>query len=162
MDKSRLRDDRGRPLTQALFLEMGYTDYSVFTLKEEDYEYKGKTYPSLKKLFVEFEDPTEYQFATTYLLGWQQWKKIVANQGLAKHINEWREELELRLVSQGIKDMIDQSADGGSFQASKYLADKGWDKRAAGRPSKKEQQKVQRISEKVSEEFGADILRLKR
>ncbi len=161
MNKENLRDDRGRPITQSLFLEIGYTDFAVFTLKEDDYEYKGKVYPSLKKLYLEFEDPTEYAFATKYLLGWQHWKKMLGNKQIASEVDEWREELELKLRSQAVKDMIDQSAEGGSFQASKWLVDRGWDKRPAGRPSKAEQKKEQRLKERVDNEFGADILRLK-
>ena len=160
IDKSLLVDDRGRPLTQSLFLEEGYTAYAVYTLKEDDYEYKGKTYPSLKRLFVEFEDPTEYEFSKKYLLGWQQWKKICKNQSLAKHIEEWREELELKIRSQAVRDMIDMSADSGSFQAAKFLSDRGWDKRAAGRPSKKDVKREQRVQERISDEFSADLARL--
>lgn len=162
IDKSKLLDERGRPLSQSLFLEVGYSEFAVYTLKEADYEYKGKVYPSLKRLYLEHEDPTEYSFACKYLMGWQQWKKIFGNKAMSKHIEEWREELELKIRSQAVKDVIDMSAESGSFQAAKWLADKGYDKRAAGRPSKREQQKTQRISEKIDAEFGADILRLKR
>jgi hypothetical protein len=160
IDKALLLDSRGRPITQSMFLEIGYTDFAVFTTKDNDYTYKGKVYPSLKKLYLEYEDPTEYAFVQEYLSGWSQWKQLCNNQQTLKFINEWREELELKLRSQAIRDMIDQSADGGSFQASKWLADRGWDKRAAGRPSKQEQQKEQRVKEKISNEFNDDAARL--
>ena len=160
IDKSLLLDSRGRPITQSMFLEIGYTDFAVFTTKDNDYTYKGKVYPSLKRLYLEYEDPTEYAFVQEYLSGWNQWKQLCNNQQTLKFINEWREELELKLRSQAIRDMIDQSADGGSFQASKWLADRGWDKRAAGRPSKQEQQKEQRVKEKISNEFNDDAARL--
>lgn len=58
------------PLTQGLFLEIGYTKYSVYTLKDEDYEYKGQMFPSLKRIYLEMADAGEYEFATTHLLGW--------------------------------------------------------------------------------------------
>jgi len=160
IDKSKMLDNRGRPLTQSLFLEKGYTDFSVFTLKEDDYEYKGKVYPSLKKLYIQHEDPTEYDFATKYLLGWQHWKKITENRALLVEIEQWREELELKIRSQAVKDMIDQSVEGGSFQASKWLADRGWDKKAAGRPNKQEAKKEQRIKEQINAEFEEDSARL--
>jgi hypothetical protein len=121
IDKALLLDSRGRPITQSMFLEIGYTDFAVFTTKDNDYTYKGKVYPSLKKLYLEYEDPTEYAFVQEYLSGWSQWKQLCNNQQTLKFINEWREELELKLRSQAIRDMIDQSADGGSFQASKWL-----------------------------------------
>ena len=74
IDKALLQDSMGRPLTQSLFLELGYTEHSVYTLKEQDYAYKGKNYPSLKRLYLKEEDVTEYEFATKHLLGWQHWR----------------------------------------------------------------------------------------
>ena len=57
IDKATLRDTKGRPLTQSLFLELGYnTQYAVYTLKDEDYNYEGKLYPSLKRLYLEMEE----------------------------------------------------------------------------------------------------------
>ena len=47
IDKSKLVDTNGKPLTQSLFLEIGYNDFALFTLKEQDYDYNGKLYPSL-------------------------------------------------------------------------------------------------------------------
>lgn len=46
-DKSKMLDSMQRPLTQSLFLELGYTDFAIFTLKEDDYVYNDKTYLSL-------------------------------------------------------------------------------------------------------------------
>jgi hypothetical protein len=34
VDKEKLTDDRGNPLTQSLFLEIGYMDYYYFALKK--------------------------------------------------------------------------------------------------------------------------------
>lgn len=161
IDKSKLVDNLGRPLTQSLFLEIGYSDYAVYTLKEWDYEYKGKVYPSLKSLYLKEEDPTEYNFATRHLLGWNHWKRLCENKQLAVHINEWREELELKIRSQAVRDMMNLCAsESGNFSAAKFLADRGWDKRAAGRPSKKEREQHLRIEERLSAEFEDDLKRL--
>lgn len=161
IDKQKLMDTMGRPLTQSLFLEIGYTDYAVYTLKEYDHTHKGILYPSLKKLYLREEDPTEYAFAEKHLLGWQHWKRLCENKVLAKHIEEWREELELKIRSQAVRDMVSMCAnEGGNYSAAKFLADRGWDKRAAGRPSKSEQEKSLRISEKVEAEFNADVIRM--
>lgn len=160
VERDKLKDSGGRPLTQSLFIENGYnTEFAVYTLKDEDHEYKGVVYPSLKKLFLEMEDPTEYEFANTYLLGWQHWKRLNGNKLMTKHFEEWREELELRLRAQGIRAAIDQAADN-NFQAAKYLAEKGWDKRQAGRPSKQEKLKEERMKKRMEDEFSADIKRM--
>lgn len=159
MNKELLKDKLGRPLTQSLFLELGYSDYAVYTLKDEDYEYEGKVFPSLKRLFLECEDPTGYSTATKDLLGWKHWERLKANKIINKHILEWEEELEVKLRSKGVKEAI-QHAQGGTFQAAKWLADRGWDKRAAGRPSKEELEREVKVQEKLSDEFSDDIVRL--
>lgn len=159
INKKDLLSSDGRPLTQSLFLEIGYTEYAVYTLKDDDYEYNGKVYPSLKKRYLELEDTTEYDFATTYLLGWKHWQRIVENKALAPHVAEWREELELKLRSRAVKQMV-ALAEEGSYQASKWLADRGWDTRAAGRPSKSEKEKNARINDRLNDEYGADVHRL--
>jgi len=161
IDKARLKDGMGRPLTQSLFLEIGYhEDRAIYTFKDEDHEYKGNTYYSLKRLYLEMEDPTEYEFANRYLLGWQHWQRLNENKAVAKHIAEWREELELSLRAQGIRAIIDQAADDKGFQAAKYLAEKGWDKRPAGRPSKNEALREKRLEARLEDEFKGDVVRL--
>ncbi len=159
MDKNKLTDSAGRPLTQSLFLEVGYTDYAVFTLKDEDYEYKGKKYPSLKRIYLQEEDPTEYEFANKHLLGWNQWKRLCENKLIRKYIDEWREELELKLRSRGIKEAI-KNAEGGGFQAAKWLAERGWEQRGAGRPSKDEVERQKKFEARVAEDYSADVVRL--
>lgn len=161
IDKTKLMDGMGRPLTQSLFLEIGYSDYAVYTLKESDYVYKDKLYPSLKALYLKEEDPTEYSFASKHLLGWQHWKRLCENKQILKYIEEWREELELKIRSQAIRDMVNLCAsENGNFSAAKFLADRGWEKRGAGRPSKAEKERHERIQERIDEEFAADVKRM--
>ena len=162
VDKSKFKDSGDRPLTQSLFLEIGYTDNAYYTLKEEDYKYKGAVYPSLKRLYLEHEDVTEYDFATTYLISWQHWQRLCNNKQLRKHIDEWRFELELKLRSAGLKAIIESALDDdGGFQAQKYLADKGWDKAGAGRPKKDTSAYDKKQEELLHDDFSADIIRLK-
>lgn len=149
----------GRPLTQGLFLEIGYGEDAVYSLKEYHHTHKDKTYPSLKLLYIEIADPTEYEFANACLIGWKHWMRLVENKVLRKHIDEWRDELEIKLRSQGVKK-LKQSAEEGNYQASKYLADKGWDIKR-GRPSKEEIEREKKIQANISDEFSADIIRLR-
>lgn len=162
IDKSRLLDTMGRPLTQGLFLEIGYnTQYAVFTLEDEDKTYKDTQYPSLKKLYLQSADPTEYQFAKKYLLGWKHWRRLNDNVILRKHFDDWREELEVAMRSEAILSIIDMTtSDQGNFQAARWLADRGWDKRGVGRPSKKEIEREKRIEDKIGSELTADVLRM--
>lgn len=159
VNKQKMLDGGGKPLTQSLFLEIGYTDQSMYTLKEEDYMYEGKLFPSLKRLYLEMEDLTEYEFANTYLLGWKHWKRLCENKLIRKHIDEWREELELKVRARGIKEAV-RAAEAGGFQAAKWLADRGWAQRPAGRPSKEEIEREKKIHARLADEFSADVIRL--
>lgn len=162
IDKKLLVDTMGRPLTQSLFLEIGYNvQYAVYTLAEVDKLYNGKVYPSLKRLYMEVNDPTEYRFATTYLLNWNHWKRLNNNVVLREYFDLWREELEVMMRSEAVQAIVDMTAtESGNFQAAKWLADRGWDKRGAGRPSKVEREREVNIQERINEELTADLNRM--
>jgi hypothetical protein len=158
-DKSKMVDSMGRYITQSLFLEVGYNEDAIYTFKDHDHFHNGKLYPSAKRLYLEMEDPTEYQFAKTYFVGWKHWLKMCENKVIRKNVDEWREELEYKLRSEGVKAMIVQARTG-SFQASKWLNDRGWEKRAAGRPSESEIEREKEFQTRAKDEYGADVLRL--
>lgn len=149
-----------RPLTQMLFLEVNYDARAVYTLKDVDHVWNGKDYPSMRRLYLEMGDPTEYQFATTYLLGWKHWQRICENKLLRKHVDEWREELEVKLRSEGVHAALVQ-ARSGSWQAAKWLVDKGWVESKAGRPSKADVERETKMQARIADEFTDDYERLK-
>jgi hypothetical protein len=160
IDKTKLKDTMGRPLTQGLFLEIGYnTNYAIYTLSDEDKEYKGIIYPALRLLYLAEEDPTEYSFASKYLLNWRHWTTLNENKVLRPYFDNWREELEVAMRSAAVKGIIEQSTD--NFQAAKWIADKGWgEKRGAGRPTKAQQDRESRILERIGDDLKSDIKRM--
>lgn len=159
MCRDLLTDSSGKPLTQGLFLEIGYGDSAIYTLKDNDYEYNGKFLPSIKRLYLEMEDVTEYEFANKHFLGWGHWQRICNNKVLRKYIDEWRVELELKLRARAAKLML-QQAEGGSYQAVKWLADRGWDTKRAGRPTKEDIESEKKAMARAESEYGADIVRI--
>lgn len=161
VDRSRLVDAMNRPLTQSLFLEVSYNDFAVYSLKDEDCEWNGKEYPSLKRLYLETMDVTEYEFATKYLLGWRHWQRICANKMLLEYVEEWRMELEVKLRSEGVRQLRD-AAKAGHVMSAKWLAERGWDTRPAGRPSKDEMVKEKAIQQRITDEFAEDIQRMQK
>ena len=50
--------------------------------------------------------------------------------------------------------MIDQ-ASGGSYQAVKWLADRGWDVKKAGRPTKEDVESEKKAMAKIESEYGS-------
>ena len=155
------KDKQGKWLTQALFLEFNYNENAVYTLDDSHKEYKGKKYLSMKQLYIEMGDVTEYEFANKYFGGWTHWKKLRGNKAIAKHIDQAKEELELKLIACGVKRIIDHSKGDKGYQAAKWLADRGWDTRKAGRPSKSEVEGEIKRMAKEDDEYSADILRFK-
>lgn len=162
LDKTKLKDSKGRYLVQGLFLEDRYdADMSVFTFDGEDKLYKGKTYISLRKRFIEMGDPTEYAFAKEWLSDYNQWKRLCANKVVGRHIEEWRDELRLSLMSDGVLSLIDLAVDGKHYQAAKWLADAGFDTKQRGRPSKDELEGEikRRVDEREEWAEGAQLLK---
>lgn len=136
---SKFKDEKGRFIVQGLFLEDRYNvDLAVYTFAEEDKEYKGKLFPSLKRLYIDHADPVEYDFAVTHLAGWKHWQRLCNNSIVGRHIEEWREELSLKLMSEGVQQLVQIATEKDSYQAAKWLADRGWDIKQRGRPSKEE------------------------
>lgn len=152
-------DSMGKFRTQSLFLELGYGAEALFTLKDQDHVHEGTTYLSMKRLYLEFEDPTEYEFANEILLGWKHWQRMCENKLIRKHIDDWRDELEVKLRSRAITDAI-KEARKGHFQAAKWVADRGWSTRGAGRPTKAETERQKKIEERIEDEYRGDVVRM--
>ena len=157
-DRTKFKDSQGRFITQSLFLEHGYnTEFSMYTLTDEDKTYNGKVYPSLRRIYLETMDPTEYEFATTYLWGWEHWQRLLANKAIREEIDKWREELEVKLRAKAIKSILNLSE--GKFEAAKWAADGHWNTKR-GRPSKDELAREKRIRERAAEEATEDASRI--
>jgi hypothetical protein len=162
IDKTKFKTKAGIPITQGLFLELEYSEYAFYSLKEEDCVHNGKKYPSIKLLYLEeVTSPVdgEYDFANKYFLNWKHWERICKNARIRSHIDEWREELEVKLRSKGIKQVIKQ-AEQGNYQASKWLAEGVFAKRKAGRPSKEDIERKTAQDAVLFDEYKQDIQRL--
>lgn len=137
-----LRTPQGVYKTRSLFFELALERTSVvYTLKSQDHE----GYPSLNRLYLEMEDPTEYQFAKTYLANWDHWLKLSESDFFIPYLEQWRTELELKLKSKAYHSIakIANSETKDSFSANKYLLESYRrltqtenDKPSKGRPSK--------------------------
>lgn len=161
IDKQRLLDSSGKPMTQSLFLEVGYNeDLAVYSLKDYHYKYKGKDFPSLKLLYLQHEDVLEYDFATTYFLSWDHWLRICRNKLFSKHVDSWRIELELKLASRAVRSILDMSEEEKGFQAAKYIAERQWNKNPVGRPKKDTSEADRAVEERLNNEFAEDVKRL--
>jgi len=159
--KKVLKESQGRFRTVSLFREFYLKDYEpLWTLKDEDPQ---GILPSLKKLYIQSEDPTEYEFAMQAFGSWQHWLKIKASPQIKPFIEDWPIELEIALRSKGIRLVAQEALEGKSkFNAAKFLAEGQWKKSESrrGRPSKEEVQRELKIAAKLDAEIGADAERL--
>lgn len=156
-DKTRFKDSMGRYLTQSIFLEYQYdADVAIYSWGSEDKEYGGKVFPSLRKLYLEEADPTEYNFANKYLYDWEHWVRICNNAYLYKQIESWQEELEIKLRAAAVAKMLALDS---NFNAIKWAADGHWNVRR-GRPSRKEQEREKSIRQRAIDELGQDSDRI--
>lgn len=151
----------GMQLLQALFFETTPADKTnvVYTLKTEDH----LGYPSLYRLYMEADDPTEYTFAVQYLDGWSHWEKLCECSWFKDHVTQWRKELELRTRATSLKAIREIAASDPkqALLANKFLVSAGWkdapEKRRAGAPSKEDvRQEAHRIAsteKTINEDF---------
>lgn len=170
---NKFKSEIGSHILKPIFFEHDNSDhlYSVFTLKDQDHTWtfadgRTQTYPSLRKLYVEMEDPTEYEFAVKHLDGWIHWKKLSQASFFQEHLKEWREELEVRMRAKALNRMKTRATSDSkdSFAADKILLAGGWktpeEKSNVGRPTK--QKIVDEANKLFSEhsEFDKDFERL--
>ena len=161
-----LTDHVGACRTQSLYKETNTSNLEpIMVLGEADRVDKktGKLLPSLRRLYMEYSDPHEYEVAMGVFGSWHFWKRQCNNAIIAKHIEEWREELEIKLRSEAFRSIHDTAIEGGTrgIVAAKFLADKGWvEKKGAGRPSKEEVARELKIQTAIKDEFKSDAERL--
>lgn len=140
-DKDKFRIDTGQRLLRGLFYETTLADKTgvVYTLKDRDH----LGYPSLYRLYMETDDPTEYVFATTHLESWDHWERLCKCTWFKPYVTRWRRELELRTRARALAQIKTAASAGtkDSFQAQKFLVSSGWkspETNRRGRPSKEE------------------------
>lgn len=159
-------------LTKSLFYELTGADKStvVYTLKDVDHTVldkdtgEEKTYPSLYQLYMEVDDPTEWEVAQNLADGWDHWQLLCSCSWFKPYVERWRKEQELRMKSKALARIKSEAKTGSkeSFGANKYLLEKGWEpkegsRNGRGRPSKEEIKKaadeILRNGNQLSEDF---------
>lgn len=121
---SQFKNSMGMRYTKGLFFETTLEDKSsvVYTLKENDH----KGYKSLKRLYLEEEDPSEYIFASKWLDSYDHWKLLTECTWFKPIVAEWREELRLKLESKYLKKLMEIAEAGGKegISANKILLER--------------------------------------
>lgn len=159
------RDIHNRFRTLSLFVEFAGRSPNnldpIWTLKEYDVEKDGKVYPSFRKLYMEYSDPTEYKLAMDIFGSWDHWQKIVTNNMIYPYIEKYREELEIKLRSESLKSVIELAKvpDVKNIQAAKWIASGQW-KHGKGRPSKEDKIREARKEARIQNDIEDDLDRV--
>lgn len=145
------RNSSGTRYLKALFFEPAIDKtFVLYTLKEADHEVIQEdgtpiVYPSLQRLYLECNDPTEFLVATQYFDGVEHWDMLCNCSWFQPHLSRMRRQLELKIKSEQIQLLMEDSKAGtkSSTASAKFLLTQGYasiapDKRKAGRPSKEE------------------------
>lgn len=124
MDKNKFKNKSGAKMLKKIFFEETGEDKStcVYTLKPADH----KGYPSLKRLYLEMEDTTEYEFGERYLFDYSHWKMLTQCTWFKPFVEEWREELRLKLEARYLGQLKEIAANGGKegLAANKILLER--------------------------------------
>jgi hypothetical protein len=100
--------------------------------------------PSLRSIYLSYDHlPNyEYEFAEEHLGGWNHWCKLCESSIVGAHIKEWRAEKQIKIKADAMKSLltIAKSDTKDSFQAAKFLAQKGYN---VGEILKKQDKKLQ-------------------
>lgn len=166
--KNPWKDEKNRWYTLSLFYELAGSEkkYAKYTIYEVDREVDGKVYKSLTDAYVNTQHIPgyEYEFANEYFGGWNHWLALQkAAKSVRDLIQEWRDELEIRLKAQAAKDIINCSiSETGAtrLNANKWLSDKGWLPQK-GRPKKEDIQREAKIAAGVEKEIENDLARIR-
>ncbi len=159
----------GQYLLKQLFYETASTGESLraadtersrvlYTLKDQDY----MGYPSLRRLYLQEADESEFLVASKYFGGWPHWKRLLQCSWFLDYLSDIREELSVKQAAQNLQ-RIREKATGGDFQSNRYLLEGSWrPKDSVGRPSKKKiKEEADRLF-KSSEEISDDLDRISR
>lgn len=155
----KFKNSSGTHYLKALFYEIALEpnrDYVLYTLKQEDHN----GYPSIHRLFVEANDPTEYEFAKKYFASWSHWKMVRECSWFKANYEAMKEELEMKIKADALRHLRNARNDPkNAVQVNKYLLAGGWADKTdtRGRPSKarikEEADKLVKENDVVNEDF---------
>lgn len=158
--KTKFKNDTGQFLIKALFWETNNDtpDQILYTLKDEDY----RGFPSLRRLFLEMEDETEYLFAIRYFYSFEHWNRIAGSNQIRPFIRVWREELRLQVLNKALARIRSIAEGDGKdkLSAQRYLIEKSWDKKTTRRVGRPDKELPKEDQPSLNRTFNEDMLRI--
>lgn len=156
------KNSNGVYLTKELFFETAIKEdrpLTLYSLKSEDHQVDGRTFPSLRRIYLELDDLTEFLISDQYFGGHPHWKKLLSCSWFISVLKPIREELKARHMAEYLRTLRKDALSGNAASA-KFLLDRLEHKGQKGRPSK---EKIEQEAKKLvqdSDFVSADLERL--
>lgn len=148
-NRDKLHASNGGKLTTSLFEELASDHVAakpVFKLSE------------WRKKYVEIADPTEYDAAMQLIGNWDHWLVLLDNPVFLKEVEKWRLEVEVKLRSQALRQLMKQSKLPTGTAAAKWLAEAGFVER--NKRKKKDKADDERAAKEAKGKVAEDAKRL--
>ena len=119
------------------------------------------------RVFIECEDPSEYQPALQLVGDWEEWCRLKKYcKDLREGIERWQIELEVKLRSKAIKKLCHfaKGGDNLAFQAAKLLFESGGTPKAS-KPNgntKAQKRREEEVAQRTAAETEAEIKRIEK
>jgi len=126
--------------------------------QNEDGSENSEFLAELKEKFLALEDPTEYTFALEVFKSWGLYNRIKKDSAIFRaYLADWQSELEVRLRSKALKDIIGKSEK--SSEASKYLFEGKYKKQLEdySKDKKKNKEKDEKVIYSVFESAEKEL-----
>jgi hypothetical protein len=155
-NRDKLFDPFGKAVVTGLFEELSDPriggKYILFKLSD------------WKKAYLEISDPTEYEAAHLLIGSWKHWNLMLKNPVFRKCVEEWRNELSLKLEAEAFQNIREQ-AKLGNTTAAKFIAKheykEGVLKNKVGRPKKEDSEEiVDAVESEATKKVAEDMSRL--
>lgn len=151
--------------TRSLFLEEREDDVDlepVFSFQDRPIPVKPGLIP-MKDTFMAFKDTSGYAWAMEYLKSWEHYNVLLKKSWFRERIDKWIEEMHLSERNSALATIREIAKGENPVQAlaaSKYLAERAWEKPSRGRPSKEEIKGELKKAVKALDEEEADLARM--
>ena len=146
--RDKVVDSYGRRVILSLFKEFKRTDYEPLWSLHKDW----------KPIFLDTQDPTEYEIAMRLIGDWEHYQLIRNHPKIKPIMDKWAKEAEVKLRSEAIRKMMKHSAAPNGAAAAKWLAEGAFMGRVL--KNKQDKQEEQEIRDEIAERVAGDMERL--
>lgn len=115
-------------------------------------------YDDWKPVYMECFDPTEYEAAMRLMGDWEHYQMVRNHPKIKPIMDKWAVEMEVKLRSFSLRQIIEQAKDPKGHAAAKYLADGGFTGR--NKRTKLGREEEAEIQKEMNDRVAADMERM--